>query len=97
MAGPNRTKLRKQAALRQQTDEARAVALAIGTAVKTLVQLRRRLRWARLAWALVAVETFLLIPSLIAFASLCHATGGPLEAIRIVHWFVVESFKDVMQ
>jgi hypothetical protein len=97
MASPNRTKIRKQAAIRQQTDEARAVAHAIGTTVRTLVDLRRRLRWARLAWALVAVETFLLVPSVVAFASLCRATGGPLEAIAIVHWFVVESFKDLFQ
>jgi hypothetical protein len=97
MGNPNRTRNRRRGSLQRQLNEAQAVGQAIGSTVRTIVALRRRLRWARLAWALVAVETVLLVPSAVAFASLCHATGGPLEAVRIVHWFVVESLTDFLQ
>jgi hypothetical protein len=96
MAGPNRTKLRKTAAAAQHARETQAVVQAMQAGALAIVQLRKRLRWARLAWALVALQAFLLVPSLIAFASLARAVGGPFEALRIVHWFVVESSKDFL-
>lgn len=85
---------RRQRQVRSQIEITQAAARNIQAVANKILRLQRRAWWGRVAWGLVAAQAVLLFPAVVAFASLCHAAGGPVAAVQIVHWFVLETLKD---
>ena len=87
----SRAATRRQRQVREQITIANAVADELRGAAQVVLSLRRRARWATVAWGIVGVQSVLLIPSLIMFARLWRACGGPFRAVATVHWFVLNA------
>lgn len=90
-----RHQTRRQRQLRSQIEITQAAARNIQAVADKILRLQRRAWWGTVAWCLVAVQAVLLFPAVVAFGSLCRTFGGPLVALQAIHWFVLETLKDL--
>lgn len=91
----HRQQTRRQRQVRSQIEITQAAARNIQAVAAQILRLQSRAWWGRVAWCVVGVQAVLLFPAVVAFASLCRATGGPIAAAQIVHWFVLETLQDL--